>query len=135
MKNFINKLLIKTINYRLVNNNYLVKGAKLLNKILNLAKKIVKKLIKISFLFLRLIDINILIRFILGRRSLLKVIIKIMIKFGFRGQADKLIQRSDQAKVYNSESDESNKYLLRYYHSSELAKQVFKRLDTKESTK
>ena len=118
-----------------LNNNYLVKGAKILNKILNLSKKIVKKLVKILFVFLRKMDINILLRFILGRRSLVKLIIKIMIKFGFRGQAEKLIQRSDQAKVYNSESDESNKYLLKYYHSSELAKKVFQRLDSKEATK
>ncbi len=118
-----------------LNNNYLVKGAKILNKILNLSKKFFIKLVKILFVFLRKIDINILLRFILGRQNLVKAINKVMIKFGFRDQADKLMQRSDQAKLYNSESDESNKYLLRYYHSSELAKQVFQRLDSTESTK
>tara|TARA_B100000579_G_C22819034_1_gene849525 strand:+ start:298 stop:1518 length:1221 start_codon:yes stop_codon:yes gene_type:complete len=127
---------ISLLNWReSLNNNYLVKCAKILNKILNLSKKFLVKLVKILFVFLRIIDINILLRFILGRRSLVKLITKILIKFGFRGQADKLIQRSDQAKLYNIESDESNKYLLRYYHSSELAKQVFKRLDSKESNK
>ena len=118
-----------------LNNNYLVKIAKLFNHCLRTLKKILLKLISISFLLIRKLDVNSLLNFVLNRRILVKLIIRVMFKLGLRDKADKLIQRGDQAKLHNSESDDASKYLLRYYNSSELASKIYKRLESKDSIK
>ena len=127
---------ISFMNWReSLSKNYLVKFAKLVNRILIFSRRILIKLISISFILFKKIDLNTFIVFILNRRNLAKFIIKVMGKIGFRVQADKLITRSKQSKVYNDESRESSKYLLRYFHSSELAKKIFTRLESKEASK
>tara|TARA_B100000579_G_C22828640_1_gene854662 strand:+ start:655 stop:1875 length:1221 start_codon:yes stop_codon:yes gene_type:complete len=127
---------ISFMNWReSLSKNYLVKFANLVNRILIFSRKIFIKLISISFILLRKIDLNIFILFILNRRKFAKLIIKVMGKIGFRVQADKLIMRINQSKVYKHESRESNQYLLRHFHSSELAKKIFTRLESKEAPK
>ena len=127
---------ISFINWRnSLNNNYLVKSVKILNKILGIFKKIFLRLISKSFIFAKKVNFNSLIRFVLNRRILVDIIIESMSSLGLRDQADKLMQRRNQAKLYSYESNESNKYLLRYYNSSEMANKIFTRLESKDSIK